>query len=139
MKKTGNPMLIRFLESKVELLLSTPPEPGAPREEMLRHNQRIRQARLTLARAKGTHTSAEWAEIVAETGGICVRCGYQHNLEYERPCKSYIVPLSDGGSSAIDNLQPLCRSCATAKGHEHVNWLASWRAQKALDEARANG
>lgn len=125
-----NQALLQFLQSRVESLLATPPEDGASAKEQAAYGQRLRQARLRLARAKGSHTVAEWEAIVAETAGICVRCGYQHNLEFERPCKAYVVPIALGGSNAIDNLQPLCTRCARGKGDERVNWLAAWRRAK---------
>lgn len=96
-----------------------------PLAERLAHNRRLRQVRLQLAKTKGTHTAGEWEAIVAETGGICVRCGYQHTMPHEKPVKARVHPIALGGSDGIDNLQPLCRRCAGAVDGE--NWLAKWR------------
>jgi hypothetical protein len=85
---------------------------------------------MSLARAKGTHTEAEWEAIVAETGGICVRCGYQHP-DGEQPAKGHIVPLfvidSPDATDSAENLMPLCKRCTTARKDEGIDWLAYWR------------
>lgn len=120
-----------FLEQRIQKLLDTPPETTAPAKEKAKYTQRLRQARLRLARAKGSHTTEQWEAIVAETDGICVRCGYQHDLNFEKPCKCYIKPIAAGGSNSADNLMPLCRSCALSQAGELINWLAVWRKNKA--------
>lgn len=99
-----------------------------PLAERLAHNRRLRQARLRLAKTKGTHTTGDWEAIVAETAGICVRCGYQHVMPHEKPVKARVVPLALGGSDGIENIQPLCRRCAGAS--DGVNYLAQWRAEQ---------
>lgn len=71
----------------------------------------LRSERLAEARRKGTHTAEEWAALVAFCGGSCVRCGSS-----ERIVKDHITPIYQGGSDAIDNLQPLCGSCNSSKG-----------------------
>ena len=81
----------------------------------------IRRQRLEEARARGTHTAIEWAEILDRFNGRCVRCGCYPE---PRPCKDHITPIYMGGSDAADNLQPLCRQCNTAKGSDAFNWAA---------------
>lgn len=77
-----------------------------------------RSERLAAARKKGTHTGLEWLALVQEFGGRCVRCGrHGHNPE-----KDHIVPLYQGGSDGIDNIQPVCARCNASKGPEDVNW-----------------
>lgn len=121
--------LIVVLLARVQALENEPNPGPAGSPEYKAHHARLRSARLSLARAKGTHTTAQWLALVEETGGHCVRCGREHAVILgEMPCKGYVVPLAAGGSNAIDNIQPLCRSCASAKGGEIDNWLALWRA-----------
>lgn len=137
MKRKPSPELMQFLQGKLDALLATPTK-DMTAAEITAHNQRIRYARMSIAKRLGTHTRQQWDAIVAETGGICVRCHYQHNLKFERPCKSYVIPIFLGGTNAIDNVQPLCRGCATAKTDERINWLERWRARKALDTENSN-
>lgn len=122
-----NPALLALLESRVQLAqdaaLAIENDPAALRVA----NAKLRNARLALARVKGTHTASQWQALVAETGGICVRCGYDHAAFAQEPCKGYIVPLAAGGSNAIENLMPLCRTCTSARGNEQIDWLARWR------------
>jgi len=121
-----NPALIAHLEGKLQALVDNPVDKvGTP--EHTRWQNSVRRARLSLARAKGSHTTAEWNALVAETAGICVRCGYQHDLNVEKPCKGYILPIAAGGTNEIGNLMPLCLRCTRTKNQEGINWLATWR------------
>lgn len=117
----------QFLQDKLERLRAEAPNYKSGTREHAAWQAKLRRTRLAIARTKGTHTAEQWEALVAETGGICVRCGYQHDLNFEKPCKGYILPLAAGGSNAIDNLMPLCRACTRSKDMEAVNWLAAWR------------
>jgi 5-methylcytosine-specific restriction endonuclease McrA len=69
----------------------------------------IRRSHLAEARLKGTHTELEW-QILKHLFGVCAAC-----LDENRPItKDHIVPISQGGSDHIDNIQPLCQPCNTA-------------------------
>lgn len=84
-------------------------------------NSQLRAARLRMARAKGRHTAEQWKALVKKFEGRCVRCGV---LPSESMQKDHITPIYQGGSDGIDNLQPLCRGCNSAKGPESFNWAA---------------
>lgn len=45
-------------------------------------------------------------------GNRCVICLSDKRIEVD-----HITPLSKGGTNSIDNLQPLCKSCNSAKGN----------------------
>ena len=77
-------------------------------------NQKTRSERLSEARKKGTHTNEEWAALIWVFDQKCVRCGDGKNAI----TKDHIIPIYQGGSDAIDNLQPLCQSCNGSKGPE---------------------
>lgn len=80
----------------------------------------LRSKRLSIAREKGTHTNEEWEEL-KEFFGECVICGSK-----ERIVKDHIVPIYQGGSDAITNLQPLCNSCNSRKGSDNKDYRAEW-------------
>ena len=50
--------------------------------------------------------------MVAACGFACVRCGASE----VRLTKDHVVPISRGGSNAIENIQPLCKACNCSKG-----------------------
>jgi len=70
-----------------------------------------RAQRMRRAREIGTHTAEQWADLLALTGWACLCCGAR-----DRITKDHIIPVCDGGSDAIDNLQPLCQPCNSSKG-----------------------
>lgn len=117
-----NRLLEARLQAKiVEMEAAAPVYANAA--ERYAYNNRLRRAREALAKLRGRHNVAEWEAIVAETGGICVRCGTKPG----RIHRGHIVPICQGGSDAIDNLQPVCHHCAPAAAGEGINWLEAWR------------
>lgn len=72
-----------------------------------------RSERLTDARKKGSHTGIEWDALVVYCGNKCVRCGTLGKV-----VKDHIIPIYQGGSDAIGNLQPLCSHCNMSKGSD---------------------
>lgn len=81
-----------------------------------------RSQRLAAARAIATHTKAEWLALVDACGNACVRCGGAGVV------KDHIIPIYQGGSDGIDNLQPLCQSCNSRKGPENKDFRPdNWR------------
>ncbi len=74
-------------------------------------NTRRRADRVRAARTRGRHTTQEWADLCAAFCYRCVRCGERRPL-----AKDHIRPLYLDGTDAIDNLQPVCRSCNSTKG-----------------------
>ncbi|MGN6554032.1 MAG: HNH endonuclease signature motif containing protein [Verrucomicrobiota bacterium] len=73
----------------------------------------------------GSHTRKEWLAKLA-LYQICPRCGRPWGSIPPRPDKRYrniwtkdhIVPLTNGGSDDIQNLQPLCYRCNSSKCDE---------------------
>ncbi len=76
-----------------------------------------RSKRLSDARDKGTHTNEDWEDMVSYFSDTCVRCG-----EKTKIVKDHIVPIYQGGSDCIKNLQPLCKSCNSSKGPENIDF-----------------
>lgn len=75
-----------------------------------------RSERLSLARLKGTHSKDDWNEMVLFFNGICVKCGSN-----EKIVKDHIIPIYQGGSDGLYNLQPLCQKCNCSKGSENID------------------
>jgi endonuclease I len=84
-----------------------------------RNAKALRSARLAAARAKGTHTVEQWHAVLEQYNFRCVQCGCRPE---PRPCKDHILPIYQGGSDGIENLQPLCRQCNSSKGSDAFNW-----------------
>jgi 5-methylcytosine-specific restriction endonuclease McrA len=92
--------------------------PEAARAASQRSHERHREQERTAAQRYRSrllgltehHTDAEWLALCAEYGQRCAACGEQRPLE-----RDHIVPLVNGGSNTIDNLQPLCGPCNKKK------------------------
>ena len=65
----------------------------------------------------GEHSDAEWLELCERHGRRCLRCGLDAPLT-----RDHVVPVSLGGSNAIENIQPLCRPCNAAKKDKHIDY-----------------
>lgn len=96
--------------------------------ELRLQNARKRAARMAAARGRGVHTQADWQRLLAVFRGLCPRCRKQ----FPRFDKDHIVPVYQGGSDGLLNLQPLCAWCNAGKGPEDVDWR--WSAADALGE-----
>ena len=60
--------------------------------------------------AVGNHTLTEWEDLKIEFDSKCAFCRQPKKLT-----KDHIIPLSEGGTDYIDNIQPLCRNCNSKK------------------------
>lgn len=98
-----------------------------------RSTRRDRTIRIAQAREKGRHFAQEWEALVDLCGNVCVRCNKAATL-----VKDHITPVYQGGSDAIENIQPLCQSCNAAKGPENEDFRPpDWRPR--LNKRLANG
>lgn len=73
--------------------------------------------------AKGTHTDKEFQEKLKDYNR-CPTCKRKwEEIPYSKGSAKYkitedhIIPLSDGGTDDIDNIQPLCYQCNFKKGY----------------------
>ncbi|MDE6535874.1 MAG: DUF4373 domain-containing protein [Muribaculaceae bacterium] len=88
-----------------------------------------RSERLAIARTKGTHSKEEWEEL-KDFFGHCVICGA--SSDEAKLVKDHIVPIYQGGSDGIDNLQPLCQSCNSRKGPDSTDYRLVYCEQNGL-------
>ena len=65
----------------------------------------------------GEYTIEEWHELCERCDNRCLCCGEVKPLTVD-----HIIPVSQGGTSNIDNIQPLCLSCNSRKGAEIANY-----------------
>ena len=93
-------------------------------------NAMKRSERLSLARAKATHSKEEWEELKTFFGH-CVICG--KSAEEVKLVKDHIIPIYQGGSDGIDNLQPLCQSCNARKGPDSTDHRITYCLQKGIE------
>lgn len=70
--------------------------------------------RLKIAKEKGDHSKQDWSAMKIFFNNTCVMCfGESRLLNVER---DHIIPIYQGGSNAINNIQPLCAKCNSSKG-----------------------
>lgn len=95
------------------------------KREVKARNAAIRSERMARARAIASHTAEEWAALCEEMENCCVICGIHATaLHGNTLTKDHIVPIYQGGSDGIENLQPACRTCNSRKGPDSFNWVA---------------
>lgn len=70
--------------------------------------------------SESTHTEEEWMELKALYNFKCLRCGAQE--PYIKLTRDHVIPLTQGGSDSIDNVQPLCARCNSKKNNKHIDY-----------------
>lgn len=96
-----------------------------------------RAERLANARRLARHSAAEWHTLILVCGSACVKCGDTGEL-----VKDHVLPIYQGGSDGIENIQPLCRHCNAGKGGDSTDFRPTdWRERLAerLAKPLANG
>jgi 5-methylcytosine-specific restriction endonuclease McrA len=84
---------------------------------LLEQNRQNRSERLSAARKLGSHSKEEWEGMKLFFNNKCVKCNKDGVV-----VKDHIIPLYQGGSDSITNLQPLCQSCNTSKGSDDTDY-----------------
>jgi 5-methylcytosine-specific restriction endonuclease McrA len=66
-----------------------------------------------------TLTNEQWEYVLSLYDHKCLCCGTKYNITVD-----HIVPLSEGGSHSMSNVQPLCDSCNSRKGTKSTDYRA---------------
>jgi hypothetical protein len=66
----------------------------------------------------GSFTAAEWTALCKQYNNYCLACGRKD----VKLTADHVLPLSLGGTSNIDNIQPLCQSCNSSKNNRHIDY-----------------
>ncbi|GAB4445236.1 MAG: hypothetical protein OHK0041_02410 [Anaerolineales bacterium] len=70
--------------------------------------------------SKVTHTEKEWQDLKARYNFTCLCCGKKEpEIKLTR---DHVIPLTEGGSDSIGNIQPLCARCNSKKNNKHVDY-----------------
>jgi 5-methylcytosine-specific restriction endonuclease McrA len=65
----------------------------------------------------GAYTSAQWIALCDKYHNRCLRCGKKKKLTPD-----HVLPISKGGTSNIENIQPLCLPCNLHKGKRTTDY-----------------
>jgi len=86
-------------------------------EKSVEANNRRRALKLA---ADGSHTEEEWQALKAFYEYKCLCCGRREpEIKLTR---DHVIPLTQGGSDSIDNIQPLCTRCNSKKNLRHIDY-----------------
>ncbi len=72
----------------------------------------------------GDITTSQWREIKAKYNYTCLCCGRRE--PDIRLSIDHVIPIVKGGTSNIDNIQPLCRSCNSSKHTKIIDYRSTW-------------
>lgn len=65
----------------------------------------------------GSFTPEEWAALCEKFGHRCACCDASAPLSAD-----HVIPVTKGGPSSIDNIQPLCTPCNCRKGVQIIDY-----------------
>jgi len=83
-------------------------------------NMHFQTRRAKINSSGGVIAPAEWSELKIKYNYTCLCCG-RREPEIKLTL-DHVYPISLGGSSTIDNAQPLCKSCNSRKGARHIDY-----------------
>jgi 5-methylcytosine-specific restriction endonuclease McrA len=84
------------------------------REKRIRENYR----RAKKKNNGGMYTAKEWDDLCEKYNNKCLGC----NKDNVKLTADHVIPISQGGSNNIDNIQPLCASCNSIKSIKTIDY-----------------
>ena len=107
--------LIKYLENNRETCRARCRDYQKNNPEVFKaKNQKHRTAK---TQAGGSFTAQEWIDLCKCYGNKCLRCNRRRKLTAD-----HVIPVSKGGTSNIDNIQPLCGPCNSSKGAKSTDY-----------------
>lgn len=82
--------------------------------------QNFNNRRARIQQASGSFTSRDWKKLCKQYDHTCLCCG-RREPEIKLTV-DHVIPLSAGGTSSIDNIQPLCQSCNSSKHTKTIDY-----------------
>jgi 5-methylcytosine-specific restriction endonuclease McrA len=67
---------------------------------------------------EGSYTNEEWQTLLEKYDNKCICCGKGD----EDLTADHVIPIAEGGTDFITNIQPLCQSCNSRKGTHHTDF-----------------
>lgn len=86
--------------------------------EIFRSRNHRRRARV--AGNGGSFSPTEWILLKEQYGNICLCCGKKESEAMLTP--DHVLPISKGGTSFIENIQPLCNTCNKRKSDKTIDY-----------------
>ena len=88
---------------------------SAYQEEFGGHAWRFKSDTLTAPQEREYLTKAQKDRLFAEANNTCATCGTQTEAGVRGLQADHKVPLSRGGTNALENWQPMCNNCNVGK------------------------
>jgi 5-methylcytosine-specific restriction endonuclease McrA len=89
-----------------------------------RYREQVRTRRNRKYQAEGSHSEAEWEALKAKYNYTCLKCG---RCEPEITLtRDHVIPITQGGSDWITNIQPLCHTCNSSKNNKSIDYRINW-------------
>ncbi|MCP5019888.1 MAG: HNH endonuclease [Ketobacter sp.] len=103
--------------------------------DKVRASESRRRTRKT--NAGGSFTGYEWKTLCKYYDYRCLKCGEQ--FPPNKLTHDHVIAVSNGGTSNIDNIQPLCQRCNSRKGATNTDYrkgfdkFKCWAQPKLID------
>lgn len=113
----------RAREWQAKYRAQNPEEHRAKQREWRRNNPETYVAKnhryqTNKTQAGGSYTKEEWLSLIEKFGNKCLCC----RRSDVKLTVDHVVPVSRGGTSNIDNLQPLCKPCNIRKHDRTIDY-----------------
>jgi 5-methylcytosine-specific restriction endonuclease McrA len=87
------------------------------KEHPEKYRSYVHKRRTVKTKAGGSYTVEEWKQTCRLAKFRCLCCKKKKPLTAD-----HVIPVISGGTSFIENIQPLCRSCNSKKGTKTVDY-----------------